>query len=92
MVDALAQHRTVFAVLGGLVVIMVTIAALRRGDADDDSVPVSAVVGWAAVFLVPPMVGVGARIAKFSVPSALFASFLAVVLQCVSRPYRSRRS
>ncbi|MGI9162409.1 MAG: SLC13 family permease [Mycobacterium sp.] len=80
LADALAPHWVVFAVLGAIFAVMVMIAALRRGHADDGTVPVSTVVGWVTVFLVPPMVGIAVRIAGFGVPAALFTSFLAAVV------------
>lgn len=73
--QTLASHWPVFAVLAVLAAVMLLIARLRRTDSDP-ATP-KTVIGWALVFVVPPVVYVLALAARFSVQASIFAALLA---------------
>jgi divalent anion:Na+ symporter, DASS family len=78
--EVLASHWPVFALLAALVAVMVVISRWRGAAADSEPVPAVAVVGWALVFGLPPLVYVFALASGLSVPAAIFAALLAAIV------------
>lgn len=73
--ETLGSHWPVFAMMATLATVMLLIARLRRPDSDPAEP--KTVIGWALVFLVPPVVYVLALAARFSVQASIFAALLA---------------
>lgn len=75
-----ASHWPVFAVLAGLTVAMLAMALHRRTTATPNDVPTSTVVGWACVFLIPPLIYLSALGSRLSVAASIFAAFLSAAV------------
>ena len=78
--EVLVAHWPVFAMLAGLAVGMAAIAIWVPRPADSGGVRARTVVGWASVFVVPPLIYVLAFAAGLSVQSAIFAALLAATV------------
>lgn len=77
----LPQVAATVAVLLAAVAAVVAVIALRvRAPADNAGVSGRTVIGWAAAFVVPPLVYVAAIGTRFSVQAAIFAALLAATV------------
>ncbi len=74
-----AAHWPVFALLAGLVGVMLMIS-FRHGRHAGGAVPAGVVVGWVCVFVLPPLVYVLGLSAGLSVEAAIFAAMLAAAV------------
>ena len=74
--EVFAAHWPVFAVMAGLAVVMCLIAAGKGRRSGDDGVRAGVVVGWACVFVLPPMIYVLGLAAGLNVEASIFTAML----------------
>lgn len=74
--QVVSSHWAVFAILAGIAAATLGISRLRRGQASDEQVGTSTIVGWALVFVGPPMIYVLALAGGFSVQASIFAALM----------------
>lgn len=73
--ETLASHWPVFAMMAALATVVLVFSRLRR--TDPSPAKPKTVIGWALVFVAPPVVYVVALAARFSVQASIFAALLA---------------
>ncbi len=78
--EVLVAHWPVFAVMAGLVSVMGAVAFARRRGAVKASVRVGDVIGWACVFLLPPLVYVLGLASDLSVEASIFTAMLSAAV------------
>ena len=78
--DVFASHWPVFALLAGVITVIVVVATRRSRDPGGETVPAREIVGWTTVLVLPPLIYVAALAAGFSTQSALFAALLAATV------------
>lgn len=78
--EVLSAHWPVFALLGGLVMLMAAISLLRSRGVAEQAAPLRVLIGWASVFALPPLTYVLGLASGLGVEAAIFTAMLAAAV------------
>lgn len=79
-IEVLSGHWPVFALIAGLLSVMVVVSWSRKGAEGRGDVPARILLGWICVFLLPPVVYVLGLASGLGVEAAIFTALLAAAV------------